>query len=170
MRALGKTAAAAGLAAGIGALASQDTKSRWYTTLSKRAFQPPAIAFPIVWTGLYADVAVSSASVIDHRHDDGRHIDAAAFERALYLNNGAERFVDMGLLQGTSPGRCHGDSRCARPQLHRPGAPGVSGFARCVGGPGSVRSMVRFCDSVVRLDLAPQSVSVCAGFPREERP
>jgi tryptophan-rich sensory protein len=86
MRSLGKTAAAAGLAAGIGALASQDANSRWYKTLSKPAFEPPAIAFPIVWTGLYADVAVSSASVIDHLHDDGRHIDAAAFERALYLN------------------------------------------------------------------------------------
>ena len=31
----------------------------WYETLQKPAFTPPAIAFPIVWTTLYAVMAVS---------------------------------------------------------------------------------------------------------------
>jgi len=31
----------------------------WYETLQKPAFTPPAIAFPIVWTTLYAAMAVS---------------------------------------------------------------------------------------------------------------
>ncbi|MGK9269482.1 tryptophan-rich sensory protein [Williamsia muralis] len=86
MRSLVKTSAAAGLAAGIGALASQDVNTRWYRKLSKPPFQPPSVAFPIVWTALYSDVAISSAVVVDRLHEQGRHIDAAAFERALYLN------------------------------------------------------------------------------------
>jgi benzodiazapine receptor len=86
MRSLVKTAAAAAVTAGVGALASQDTDSRWYRRLSKPAFQPPAIAFPVVWTALYADIAVSSAAVIDALCAEGRHDDATAFARALHLN------------------------------------------------------------------------------------
>lgn len=96
MRSILKTGAGAALAAGVGALASQDVDSRWYRRLSKPPFQPPSIAFPIVWTALYTDIAISSAVTIDALNDDMRHIDAAAFERALAVNlvlNGAWTWV-----------------------------------------------------------------------------
>ena len=53
------TAAATTTTAIVGSIASQDTNSRWYRKLRKPGFQPPAAAFPIVWTALYADIAVT---------------------------------------------------------------------------------------------------------------
>lgn len=91
-----KTGAGAAIAAGVGALASQDVDSRWYRRLAKPPFQPPAIAFPIVWTALYVDIAISSAVTIDTLNDEIRHIDASAFQRALAVNlvlNGAWTWV-----------------------------------------------------------------------------
>lgn len=96
MQTIIKTGIGTAMAAGVGALASQDTDSRWYRRLSKPPFQPPAVAFPIVWTALYADVAISSAVTIDTLDDEMRHVDASAFERALAVNlvlNGAWTLV-----------------------------------------------------------------------------
>jgi translocator protein len=96
VRSIVKTAGAVAITAVIGSLASRDTNSRWYRRLSKPPFQPPASVFPIVWTALYTDVAISSAATIDALNDDMRHIDAAAFERALTVNlilNGAWTWV-----------------------------------------------------------------------------
>lgn len=96
MRSIIKTGIGTALAAGVGALASRDADSRWYRRLSKPPFQPPAVAFPIVWTLLYTDIAISSAVTIDTLRDEMRHIDAAAFERALAVNlvlNGAWTWV-----------------------------------------------------------------------------
>lgn len=58
------TAAATAATAGLGGLAT-DPESRWYKALRKPDWQPPALAFPIVWTALYADLAVSSAVALD---------------------------------------------------------------------------------------------------------
>ncbi|RNE64192.1 TspO/MBR family protein [Cryobacterium tepidiphilum] len=52
-------AATAGSLATTGAV-----KSRWYQTLRKPAIQPPPAAFPVVWSTLYADIALASASVL----------------------------------------------------------------------------------------------------------
>ncbi len=96
MRSIIKTGLGTATAAVVGALASQDADSRWYRRLSKPPFQPPAVAFPIVWTLLYTDIAISSAVTIDTLNDEMRHIDAAAFERALAVNlvlNGAWTWV-----------------------------------------------------------------------------
>ena len=57
-------AAATVAAAAAGGLAT-DPDSRWYRQLRKPDWQPPAIAFPVVWTALYADLAVSSAVALD---------------------------------------------------------------------------------------------------------
>jgi tryptophan-rich sensory protein len=52
-------------AATAGSLATGPAvKSHWYQQLRKPAIQPPPAAFPAVWTTLYADIALASASVL----------------------------------------------------------------------------------------------------------
>ncbi|WP_129975286.1 TspO/MBR family protein [Rhodococcus sp. Q1] len=84
------TAAATTTTALVGSIASQDTNSRWYRKLRKPGFQPPAVAFPIVWTALYADIAVTSAAAIDEYteadDDTGRRNYIAALATNLVLN------------------------------------------------------------------------------------
>ena len=58
------TAAATAATAAAGGVAT-DPDSGWYRRLRKPDWQPPAIAFPVVWTALYADLAVSSAVALD---------------------------------------------------------------------------------------------------------
>ncbi|MDQ0768889.1 benzodiazapine receptor [Pseudarthrobacter defluvii] len=63
-KALVFTAAATAATAAAGAVAT-DPDSTWYLRLRKPEWQPPAIAFPVVWTALYADLAVTSAIALD---------------------------------------------------------------------------------------------------------
>lgn len=58
------TAAATAATAVAGGVAT-DPDGAWYRRLRKPKWQPPAIAFPVVWTALYADLAVSSAVALD---------------------------------------------------------------------------------------------------------
>ena len=58
------TAAATAATAAAGGAATEPD-SRWYEALRKPDWQPPAVAFPVVWTALYADLAVSSAAALD---------------------------------------------------------------------------------------------------------
>ncbi len=56
------------VAATVGSLATDDVpRSRWYKRLRKPSYQPPPAAFPVVWTTLYADIALTSAAVISRR-------------------------------------------------------------------------------------------------------
>lgn len=59
------TCAAVAATAGLGSLASSDVKSSWYAALDKPKFQPPGGVFPVVWTLLYSDIALTSALAID---------------------------------------------------------------------------------------------------------
>lgn len=79
------TGASASASAAAGALATSP-ESGWYADLEKPPWQPPAIAFPLVWTPLYADIAVVSAAVLTTLDSEGRHDDAAAFRTALAVN------------------------------------------------------------------------------------
>lgn len=84
-----------------------DPGSQWYRSLAKPAWHPPPLAFPVVWTGLYADLAaVATATLIDLDREAepaapgvpsaqtgplGRPASpattgAAGFERALLIN------------------------------------------------------------------------------------
>jgi tryptophan-rich sensory protein len=63
------TAAAVAATAAAGGAAT-DPGSRWYRQLRKPDWQPPAIAFPVVWTALFADLAVSSAAALDSTATD----------------------------------------------------------------------------------------------------
>ncbi len=81
------TAAATAATAAAGGVAT-DPGSRWYRGLRKPGWQPPAIAFPVVWTALYADLAVSSAAALDSPAAAGS-IGAGATRRDLTAYRGA---------------------------------------------------------------------------------
>jgi uncharacterized protein YbjT (DUF2867 family)/tryptophan-rich sensory protein len=63
LRNLALTGTATAVCAIAGSLATQPS-SRWYRSLNLPDWQPPAIAFSVVWTGLYADLAASSAAAL----------------------------------------------------------------------------------------------------------
>ena len=85
------TAAATAATAAAGGVAT-DPASAWYRQLRKPDWQPPAVAFPVVWTALYADLAVSSAVALDsHDPTDApgvktRRQEIAAYRGALAAN------------------------------------------------------------------------------------
>lgn len=59
------TSAMTAAAAVAGSVAtSSGVNSEWYERLEKPDFQPPPAAFPIAWTLLYTDIAVTSAKVL----------------------------------------------------------------------------------------------------------
>ena len=76
-------AAAVVATAAVGSLAV-DPDDEWYRSVRKPSFQPPPLAFPIVWTALYADVAVSSGVVQSSARAAGRP--STGYERALGVN------------------------------------------------------------------------------------
>ena len=80
-RTLATTSLAVTATAVAGGLA-YDPDDEWYRQLRKPPFQPPAIAFPVVWTALYAAIAAASAEAIDAA--EGRQ--RAQFEAALGAN------------------------------------------------------------------------------------
>ena len=82
---------AVSVAAGVAACAvvgSLLTKpdSAWYRSLKKPAWQPPPIAFPVVWSTLYGLIGVASASAIADLEETGKSEDAARFRRSLAVN------------------------------------------------------------------------------------
>ena len=60
----------------------------WYRTIRKPDYVPPNAVFPIAWTTLYADIAVTSAAVIDRFREDGERGKAWAYGAALGVNLG----------------------------------------------------------------------------------
>lgn len=84
-RNLAAVSAATVATAVVGSLAT-DPGSRWYRGLDLPRWQPPTAAFPIVWTGLYADIAATSAAALTDLERQGRDGEAAAYRRALGVN------------------------------------------------------------------------------------
>ena len=78
------TAATVGAAA-LGAAATQPD-SRWYRSLDLPSWQPPPLAFPLVWTPLYADIVATSVATLARLEGEGRPDEAAAYRRALWGN------------------------------------------------------------------------------------
>jgi benzodiazapine receptor len=85
LRNLALTGLASTASAGLGAWATTP-ESDWYARLEKPSWQPPPIAFPLVWTPLYADIAVTTAAALTRLEEEGLLDDAAALRRALALN------------------------------------------------------------------------------------
>ena len=77
--------AAVAASAILGSLATQPG-SHWYRRLDLPSWQPPAAAFPIVWTALYADIAATSAATVTELERRGRTDEARAYRRALAAN------------------------------------------------------------------------------------
>ncbi|AJT41807.1 tryptophan-rich sensory protein [Psychromicrobium lacuslunae] len=63
-----------------------DPKSSWYRNLKKPTWQPPPLAFPLVWTALYADIAAISSLVIADAEENQQHYEAKRYRAALGLN------------------------------------------------------------------------------------
>ena len=83
---LAATTVAVGATAGIGSVASKPRITRWYSRLRKPPYVPPNEVFPIAWTTLYADIAVTSAAAIDRLRAAGRHTEARNYIVALTAN------------------------------------------------------------------------------------
>ncbi|WP_058235178.1 TspO/MBR family protein [Devriesea agamarum] len=79
------TTGAVAAAAGIGT-AVTDADGHWYRNLKKPSWQPPRIAFPVVWTGLYGAIAWTSTRTLNQLDREGRDKERRAFSRALGAN------------------------------------------------------------------------------------
>lgn len=84
-RTLGAVSAGVLACALVGSLLT-NPDSGWYRALRKPALQPPAAAFPVVWSTLYASIAIASAATIADLTEEGRTAEADAFRRALAAN------------------------------------------------------------------------------------
>ncbi|TVS85573.1 TspO/MBR family protein [Mycobacterium helveticum] len=83
---LAATSLAVAAAAGTGSIASPKRVPAWYSRLRKPRYQPPGVAFPVVWTTLYGDIATASAVAIDRFRASGQHDRARAYAAALGVN------------------------------------------------------------------------------------
>lgn len=73
-------------AAVIGSIASKAGVETWYPTLKKPPYVPPNAVFPVAWTTLYGDIAITSASAIDTLRESGDHAGARKYAAALGAN------------------------------------------------------------------------------------
>ena len=80
------TTASVALTSGIGSIASRPRITRWYSRLHKPSYVPPNGVFPVAWTTLYADIAVTSATAIDRLRAAGRDTEARNYVVALAAN------------------------------------------------------------------------------------
>ena len=85
LRNLGRTGVGVAASAALGIVATTP-ESDWYLALDKPSWQPPPLAFPLVWTPLYADIAVTSAAALSSLEKSGRTAEASALRRALGFN------------------------------------------------------------------------------------
>ena len=83
---LAATSLSVGATSGIGSIASQPRITRWYSRLRKPSYVPPNGVFPVAWTTLYADIAVTSATAIDRLRATGRDKEARNYVVALAAN------------------------------------------------------------------------------------
>ncbi|SDC07699.1 TspO and MBR related proteins [Raineyella antarctica] len=84
-RQLAITSALTAVVAVAGSVAT-DPKSDWYRSLDLPDWQPPGWAFPVVWTTLYTDIAVTSAKVLTELDAESGRENADAYRRALLVN------------------------------------------------------------------------------------
>jgi translocator protein len=81
----GLTGAAAGMAAALGARAV-DPESTWYRDLAKPSWQPPPLAFGLVWTPLYASIGWASGHALQRAAGRQRTALAASLAANLAVN------------------------------------------------------------------------------------
>ena len=86
MRAIVGTALGAAAAAVAGSVASKSSIDTWYKTIEKPSYVPPNVVFPVAWTTLYTDIAVTSGHTLDTLHGSGRKDEARSYTTALVAN------------------------------------------------------------------------------------
>lgn len=64
MRPLAVTSVLTTAAAALGSLGTKPD-SRWYRSLDRPSWEPPGVAFPLVWTPLYGSIAWATARAIE---------------------------------------------------------------------------------------------------------
>jgi translocator protein len=69
---LAATTLAVSVTAGVGSVASRAGVNSWYSRIRKPAYVPPNAVFPVAWTSLFTDIAVTSAAAIDRLRAAGR--------------------------------------------------------------------------------------------------
>ena len=84
-RNLAATGTAAAVSAGLGGAATTPDAD-WYVALEKPPWEPPPIAFPLVWTPLYADIAIVTALGLTELEKQGRTEELAGLRRHLAIN------------------------------------------------------------------------------------
>lgn len=80
-----QTTALTTITAVSGSLAT-DPQSDWYRSLDLPSWQPPGWLFPVVWTGLYTSIAVTSAKVLHELDAESGREHADAYRVALVGN------------------------------------------------------------------------------------
>jgi benzodiazapine receptor len=85
-RTLIPSALAVAATAVVGGLASRPADSPWYRSLRKPSYQPPRQAFPIVWSLLFADIAVVSSNALDEMERRGQKRERRQYINALAVN------------------------------------------------------------------------------------
>lgn len=60
--------------------------SAWYRRLNKPSWQPPKLAFPVVWTALYGLITIATASAIADLEEEGEDDEARGIRVALPVN------------------------------------------------------------------------------------
>ena len=83
---LAATTLSVGATSAIGSIASQPRITRWYSRLRTPSYVPRNGVFPVAWTTLYADIAVTSATAIDRLRAAGRDEEARNYVVALAAN------------------------------------------------------------------------------------
>lgn len=85
LRHLATTGTAVAVSAGVGAAATTPDAG-WYVEADLPPWNPPPLVFPLVWTPLYADLAVTTAAALTALEAQGRLDEAADLRRALGVN------------------------------------------------------------------------------------
>ena len=80
------TSLATAAAAVVGSIASRKGVETWYPTVRKPRYVPPNAVFPVAWTSLYTDIAVTSAATIEKFRGAGEDDKARAYAGALGAN------------------------------------------------------------------------------------
>jgi translocator protein len=82
------TVTAAVTATAVAGSIATDPGSMWYRRLRKPSWQPPPAAFPVVWTPLYALLAVAGTRALNRTTGADRAAFARAYGVNLILNAG----------------------------------------------------------------------------------
>jgi translocator protein len=89
MRSILATSLGAAAAAVAGTVATKSSVDTWYRTIDKPSYVPPDVVFPVAWTALYTDIAVTTGrtlqSLKDSNSDQTRSY-ATALTANLLLN------------------------------------------------------------------------------------